>query len=159
MEKRSRATLDELEQVEWFSHVGEPRDGPYVILRTWQDAITSCSSLSWENLCLEAANQYRQRLQEQSPSRLAKWNEVVAELKVFTIPFVKRKISHVVEGHALPKAFEDQVQWDILHLAMEAEYADVYPPGFYASQAFWYLNGRFPCGWDGQFPNGRLVLY
>ena len=51
------------------------------------------------------------------------------------------------------------VQWDILHVCMEAEYADVYPPGFYASQAYWYVKGHFPCGWQGEFPNGKLIVY
>jgi hypothetical protein len=60
---------------------------------------------------------------------------------------------------AVPGAFVDTVDWDILHVCMEAEYADVYPPGFFASQAFWYVQGHFPCGWEGEFPAGRLVLY
>ena len=42
---------------------------------------------------------------------------------------------------------------------MEAEFADVYPPGFYASQAYWYVKGHFPCGWQGEFPNGTLIIY
>jgi hypothetical protein len=65
----------------------------------------------------------------------------------------------VVAEHDLPKVFLDTVDWDILNLCMEAEYADVYPPGFYASQAYWYLKGHFPCGWQGAFPKGKLVIY
>jgi hypothetical protein len=42
---------------------------------------------------------------------------------------------------------------------MEAEYADVCPPGFFTSIAHWYLNGHFPCGWWGAFPQGKLVIY
>jgi hypothetical protein len=71
----------------------------------------------------------------------------------------REKTRAVAETHALPKVFEDTVQWDVLHLCMEAEYADVYPPGFFASQAYWYVAGRFPCGWEGKFPAGRLVVY
>ena len=59
----------------------------------------------------------------------------------------------------LPKVFEDTVQWDILGVCMEAEYADIFQPGFYASQAYWYINGHFPCGWEGKFPNGKLIVY
>jgi len=52
------------------------------------------------------------------------------------------------------------VQWEILGVCMEAEYADVYPPGFYASQAYWYVKGHFPCGWEGgEFPKGKLIIY
>jgi hypothetical protein len=64
-----------------------------------------------------------------------------------------------VEAHGLPEIFEDTVRWDILHVCMEAEYADVSPPGFFASQAYWYVQVHFPCGWTGSFPDGKLVLY
>jgi hypothetical protein len=60
---------------------------------------------------------------------------------------------------ARPRTFEDAVQWDILNVCMEAEYADIYPPGFYASQAYWYVKGHFPCGWQGNFPEGKLIMY
>lgn len=44
-------------------------------------------------------------------------------------------------------------------LGLKARYADVCPPGFYASQAYWYVQGHFPCGWQGEFPKGKLVVY
>jgi len=68
-------------------------------------------------------------------------------------------LSKVAVANKLPKSFEDTVQWDILHLAIESEYSDIFPPGFYASQAYWYLKGHFPCGWEGNFPKGKLVVY
>jgi hypothetical protein len=33
------------------------------------------------------------------------------------------------------------------------------PPGAYRGLAYWYLHGRFPCGWDGQPPNGKMIVY
>jgi hypothetical protein len=130
-----------------------------LVLSSWQEAVQHCSSPEWEHLCLEAANQLRERLVERSKDRFADWNIIVAELKKTTIPLVRLKVEAVVEQHGLPKAFEDAVQWDILHACLEAEYADVFPPGYYASQAFWYVKGHFPCGWRGTFPAGTLVIY
>lgn len=37
--------------------------------------------------------------------------------------------------------------------------SDLYPPGFFASNANWYVRGHFPCGWRGEFPKGQLVIY
>jgi hypothetical protein len=163
MHPRTTATLEKLEQAEWFANVGtyagiEDRS-KIVLLSSWQEAIQHCSSVEWENLGLEAANQYRERLLERSKDRYNIWNEIVEQLKPTTIPFVKRKIEAVVRVHNLPQVFEDTVQWDILHVCMEAEYADVYHPGYYASQAYWYVKGHFPCGWDGDFPQGKLIIY
>jgi hypothetical protein len=159
MHPRTVATLERLEEAAWFSRVGIKDATAAIVLSSWDEAIAHCASCEWEDLCLEAANQYRERLVERSPERFEKWNDVVDEMKKMTVFLVRRKIETVVREHSLPKVFEDTVQWDILHVCMEAEYADVYPPGFYASQAYWYVNGHFPCGWKGDFPKGMLVIY
>jgi hypothetical protein len=156
---RTIATLDKLEGSDWFSRVGVHDATTPIILASWPEAIEHCSSIEWENLCLEATNQYRERLVERSRERFDKWNEIVRELKKTTIPFVRRKIETVVRLHDLPRSFEATVQWDILSVCMEAEYADLYPPGFFASNAYWYVMGHFPCGWRGEFPKGQLVIY
>ncbi|MFO0885063.1 MAG: hypothetical protein U0894_12890 [Pirellulales bacterium] len=130
-----------------------------IILNSWQEAIEQCSSVEWENLCLEAQNQYLQRLFERSKERFNQWNDVVDMLKPTTIPFVQRKIETLVKQHDLPKVFEDTVQWDLLGVCLESEFADVYPPGFFASNAYWYIKGHFPCGWQGEFPKGTLIIY
>jgi hypothetical protein len=87
------------------------------------------------------------------------WNEIVIEIKKITEPFVRQKIEVVVKEHDLPPVFEHCVQWDVLHVCMEAEYADVFPPAYYASQAYWYVKGHFPCGWEGEFSKGKLIIY
>lgn len=159
MHPRTAATLAQLEKADWFSHVGVKDTIKTAVLSSWQEAIEHCGSNDWQNLCLEAANQYRERLVERSKERFRKWNEIVIEIKKATQPFVQRKIAAVVQMHHLPPVFVHSVQWDILHLCMESEYADVYPPGFYASHAYWYTKGHFPCGWNGKFPDGKLIIY
>lgn len=153
------ATLERLRGVEWFANVGRRDTDGADVLATWDEAIEHCSSVEWENLCLEAANQYRERLVEASPSSFARWNEVVALVKPVSQALVREKTADVVAREGLPKVFLDTVDWDILHLCMEAEFSDVREPGFYASQAYWYAAGHFPCGWRGAFPDGRLVIF
>lgn len=159
MHPRTIATLEKLEKADWFVRVGVKDAATAVVLSSWQDAIAHCSSAEWENLGLEAANQYRARLLERAKDRYNQWNDLVVQLKPVTEALVRRKIEVVVRENGLPKVFEDTVQWDILHVCMEAEYADVYPPGYYASQAYWYVKGHFPCGWEGDFPNGKIVIF
>ena len=159
MHPRTVATLNDLESAVWFVHVGQNDTGAAIVLRSWQEAITHCGSPEWKKLCLEAANQFAERLAERSPKRYEMWNEIVDDLKPITIPFVRRKTKLVVDQHHLPRIFEAVVQWDILHVCLEAEYADVFPPAFYASQAYWYMKGHFPCGWQGNFPEGKLIIY
>jgi hypothetical protein len=159
MHARTRATLEELGRASWFSAVGEPVSGPFVVLRSWAEAAASCASDTWQELLLEASNRYCETIAARSRTRWNEWNRIVDEVKPFAEELVERKIRATVEDNGLPKVFEDTVRWDILHVCMEAEYADVSPPGYFASQAYWYVQGHFPCGWVGPFPEGKLVLY
>lgn len=156
---RTRATLAQLELAEWFRAVGQQDTEAAIILPSWEDAVASCASAEWQNLLLEATNRYREKLASLSPDLFQQWNVITNDVKAVTMPLVARKIAQVVKVQRLPKVFEDTVQWDILGVAMEAEYADVYPPGFYGSQAYWYVKGHFPCGWQGDFPAGKLIIY
>jgi hypothetical protein len=159
MHPRTQAMLDHLDKADWFSRVGVKDTQSAIVLSSWPKAMAACASVEWQNLCIGAANQYRARLRERSKERFGQWNDIVDQLKPVTIPFVRRKIEVVVREHDLPEIFEGMVQWDILHICMEAEYADVYPPGFYAANAEWYVKGHFPCGWDGDYPEGKPIIF
>ena len=159
MHPTTDATLEKLERTAWFSRVGQPTAADVLVLASWEEAVEQCSSLEWENLNIDAFNDYRAELAERSKEKFRQWNEVVDELKKRTIPLVRRKIQDVVRAERLPKRFEGMVQWDILGFCTEAEYADVCPPGFSTRLGAWYLDGHFPCGWWGNFPEGKLIVY
>jgi hypothetical protein len=159
MHPRTEATLRDLTQTKWFRSVGVRDSEAVEVLSSWQEAVEHCSSPEWEDLCLEAANQYRARIAERDPAQFERWNDVVAEIKPTTQALVFEKTKDVMAENNLPKIFQDTVDWDILHVCMEAEFADIFPPGFYASQAYWYVKGHFPCGWKGNFPKGTLIVY
>jgi DNA-binding transcriptional regulator YdaS (Cro superfamily) len=159
MHDRTKKTLEELERAQWFQKVGQKDTQVAIVLSSWEEAIKSCASDAWQDLLLEAANQYREKLAGISRERLRQWNAIVQEVSAAVTSLVDRKTAQVVRENQLPQVFTETVEWDILHLAMEAEYADVYEPGFFASQAYWYVHGHFPCGWKGVFPEGKLVIY
>ncbi len=153
------ATLAELDALEWFTAVGKKDTMNAIVVSSWSEAIKHCRSPQWQDLLLEAHNQYFNQVRQRDKARASQWNTVVREVKQATVPLVERKTQAVIAANALPDIFLQTVQWDILHLGLEAEFADVYPPGFFASQAYWYLHGHFPCGWQGNFPDGMLIIY
>ena len=108
---------------------------------------------------MEASNRHFSLTAAKAPERSRQWNEIIEKLKSATVPLVRRQIAKAAFENKLPQVFEDTVQWDILGVCVEAEYSDVQSPGFYASQAYWYINGHFPCGWRGPFPEGQIILY
>jgi hypothetical protein len=159
MHSRTIATLDQLEKASWFSRVGINEGFGTAVVATWPEAMDRCDSSAWDDLQLEALNQYRVCIARRSRERLQLWNDTVDEVKKISRPLVDRKIATVVREHALPEIFKICVNWDITGFCMEAEYADLCPPGLFTNLGHWYLNGHFPCGWWGVFPQGKLVIY
>jgi hypothetical protein len=159
MHPRTIETLDRLEKASWFSRVGI-HEGPGVtVVTSWQQAIRHCDCDEWEDLELEVLNQYRAFIAYHSTERLDLWNGIVDEVKEIARPLVDRKTASVIRENGLPRIFKVSVNHDIIGIFMEAEYADMCPPGFFTSLYPWYLNGHFPCGWQGMFPQGNLVVY
>ncbi len=159
MKPSTRQELEKLERAEWFSAIGRPDTEAARVLGSWSEAIKSCASDDWQNLLIEAANRYREQLLAKNRARFKTWNTVVKSVRPAAIALAERKIAAPMAAHHLPPVFAHTVKWDMVHFAVESEFADVQPPGYFASQAYWYLKGHFPCGWDGAFPEGRLVVF
>jgi hypothetical protein len=66
MHPRTAATLNKLQRAKWFANVGVQDTDVAIVLSSWDQAMEHCSSIEWENLRLEAFNQYRMRLLERS---------------------------------------------------------------------------------------------
>lgn len=159
------ATIERLEKANWFINVGQslvldPQVTDKVITcKSWKEAMQHSSKLSWENIQLEAANSLRAKIIKADPKRFHVWNDKVIALKPTAFQMIDQKSSFVIQQNNLPEGFKHTVQWDILHLLMEAEYSDIVKPTFFAAQAYWYVTGRFPCGWKGKFPEGQLIVF
>lgn len=159
MHSKTIEMLDRLEKASWFSRVGI-KDGPSAaVVASWPEAIEYCSSPEWEDLQLEASNQFCERIAERSRERWRVWNETVREVNKVATPLVDRKIATVIRENSLPKFFRIQVNHDICSLCMENEYADICPPSLFTRLAYWYIGGHFPCGWWGAYPEGKVIVY
>ncbi len=163
MNNATKNIIEHLETSSLLSNIGLLNNIKYrddiVVISSWVQAIELFSSIQYENICLEAANRMRKNIRDHSKKRLNGWNDTVAKIKYITQPMVIKKIEHIVICNNLPKSFIDTVQWDILHICMEAEYSDICRDEFYVRQAYWYKIGHFPCGWEGDFPNGKFAVY
>lgn len=158
-------TIGQLWEVRWFENVGKPITVPSNLQEkmtrcfSWKEAIKSCSSPSWENVKIEAANNVRSRLSSLSLSRFGQWNVVAAEIRPLVKELMDQRITGVASTENLPPSFVKAVRWDLIHLLLEAEYSDIVEPAFYVPLCNWYLEGFFPCGWEGLYPEGKLIIF
>jgi hypothetical protein len=157
--------INKLENAEWFADVGRPFQVNTPAINqiypcsSWDEAISNCSSLEWENTQLEAANLLRTRVNQIDPVRFSGWNDLVDILKPIAVDLIFRKVHSVMVEKNFPESFRHNLEWDILHLFLETEYSDIIDPVFYVPLAYWYSTGRFPCGWRGTFPDGQLMVF
>ena len=154
LQDRTLRLMDKLEKADWFSKVGVEDMDKVTILKNWDAAITSCSTLDWENTTLEASNLVTVQLALYHQDRQYSWNDIAYKVKPYIEPLIDKKVAIINSNHGLPKRFYDCVKWDIIHICILSEYEDICPSAFYQRMAQYYLSGHFPCGWDGPFPYG-----
>lgn len=139
--------VDELLAVDWFASVGRP------------ELITeSALSRDWEEFTLERRNDLTSIVSLRLQQRGSEWNKCARAFKGFfdehVAPTVTRRL---VQVH-LPAELLMVVEWDIVSYMQELNYADVQRPSFFRSLWSAYQSGRFPCGWQGNYPEGALIL-
>jgi hypothetical protein len=92
--------------------------------------------------------------------KLAFWNELVDDAKVFINSEVEPHIKFAKEKFNLDQRFVDSVRWDILNAIMEDSYAKCnYKGHFFHDLLSVYESGNFPCVWKGKWPKGTLLIY
>jgi hypothetical protein len=65
----------------------------------------------------------------------------------------------VRDANGLDKVFVDSVLWDLLGAIMEFYYGQCKNrPEFFLDLLKIYESGNFPCGWIGEWPNGKLIV-
>jgi hypothetical protein len=152
--------LADLEGISWLASVGQPIDrGDCLFVSSWDEAVTACQSRRKKGVALEVANRLREAIRAASKVRLQQWNKIVQAIRPKVVNLAKKKAQPYLKKHKLPKIVLDQLHWDILHWCMEQEYADLIPSGFYSQLGEIYLLQHFPCGWDGEYPEGKLLVY
>jgi len=142
-----QARVDELGHGDWFSNITSP-----------EQIAASALSSEWEDFTLERQNDLSSvvatRLQQQG----SEWNKCARAFKSFFDEHLAPVITSKLKAAGLDDALLSVVAWDVVSYMQELNYADVRRPAFF--QKLWqaYREGRFPCGWSGEYPKGELIV-
>jgi hypothetical protein len=151
-----------LEQIDWFSKCAEPHGEIFSFdvawVNDWPTATKIFSDPEWENTTLEARNALTVFLAKKHAREYQEWNKITKFAKEKLEPTVFEKVRQFQAAKGLNKVFVDCVKWDVLGIVMEQTYKVFRPPIFFEKLQTVYENGRFPCGWKGEWPNGHLIV-
>jgi hypothetical protein len=151
--------------IEWFARCGQPisldLSMDVVQIASWPKAISSCKGSQWENVELDAQNQLTLWLHLNDPDRYRNWNEIVVGQKNSVLNrLIDEKIIPFQAKQGLDVGLVHSVQWDILGALMENAYlGSGHRAFFFLELLMVYEAGHFPCGWEGEWPRGRLRVY
>ncbi|MEX0725020.1 MAG: hypothetical protein WD065_02040 [Planctomycetaceae bacterium] len=71
------------------------------------------------------------------------------------LPSQLRRFSAGERGQA-----ENSFTWDFMEMAIESSLIERgMEPGLYSRLLPPYEAGRYPCGWEGSYPEGRVIVY
>ncbi len=156
---------DSLRRASWFSNCGNPCfiDLSVAIQQfdNWGRALESCSSHEWSNIQVAAQNQLTLFLHRNDNENYQNWNRFVQDRKQAILdPLVEKQVRPFQEKHGFPVRWVQCVQWDILGALMEEMYArSQHGAHFFHELLMVYEAGHFPCGWIGEWPIGKLLIF
>lgn len=157
------SALAVLNRTQWLEHAGEPLENDRVtVVRSWDDALQmlnrdlrSRDHRYNANGLLEEPCARIDEVFARIPERDAWWQKAREEAKRYTllggVPQSRprddrdRMFEHLYE-------FVSMLLAEII-ASPEAECT------YFREQLAWFQTGRFPCGWDGDWPNGRMRVY
>lgn len=153
-------TLNQLMSKPLFSKVGEFISDLVTPVCNWEDAFRECSTYDYKALRNNASNQLTIELHEYHNDLFNQtWNAYGEAIHFYIKEFVTTEVSKLKLNAEMTKRITDCVNWDLLHLGFECQYSDLIKPAFFTGLSYWYDQGHFPCGWDGEYPAGKLMIF
>ena len=118
------------------------------------------NGLKWENTCLEASGDFTDFLCRNYRELYNKnWNVVVKQVKSEYMSEIKSKVERNWENEKSRQGILNDVQFNIVTLFMLNFYSECYKSDFFDKMLAIYLSGHLPCGWSGEYPEGKFFVY
>jgi hypothetical protein len=165
--------VESIKHTQLFCRCGELNNEANSTIKSWDEAMRHALTSKWENTKFDAQNELSESLFLKSRStppaitkdRLKSWNAIVTFAKKECVPLLVEAV--VLPSLSTAGLATESKRGDILHVIKEdmmyiilgAAYSDVVPNGLFVEMQKVYVNGQFPCGWTGKFPEGQLVVF
>lgn len=164
------AFLRSLDAIPWFTRVGQPTDQDECLVRVGFEFLADCHEdayAPWGESLVEAEAKIERLMFDNR--RLGEFAEVQQAISQSgPNPYMDEFLTGLVDkypgyyGETYSYAYELVERPDrlLLGAAHEIIMADVEPNlNFFQSIMPWFRAGHWPCGWKGQWPEGKLIVW
>jgi hypothetical protein len=154
---------DRFRKINLFSKCGSAVELSFPVKNVfdWERAAEYFLSDEWEYVTHEAGNDLRGYLHSNKLEQFRLWNEYAIASRDFVNDELLLKIENWKKKHDLDTIFIDCVKSDLAFALIYQQYLSELKgglPDFYESILSVYDAGYFPCGWDGNYPDGILII-
>ncbi|MBD8840063.1 MULTISPECIES: hypothetical protein [unclassified Paenibacillus] len=163
--KINQEIIKMLSNIEWFSKCGmrDYQSNTILYTNSWVEASEYCDSQEWEETTLKTRNQLTSYLHNHFSKEYLDWNALVKEAKTISDEILNEQLNKTRNAFQLDDMFGECVRWDILNIIMEYSYLNELGNNrnkFYSDHLLYiYSIGHYPCGWEGTWPSGKLVIF
>lgn len=147
---------------QWLQRCGKTDNLGFDVeyLSSKRDAEKNINATKWENMCLERKGDFTTYLLKNHKDEYNKyWNDEVRMIKEQYISRISEKVNIVLTNSGFSVSILDDIKMNILSIFMLEYYSEYYSSDFYNRMLVIYLAGHLPCGWMGEYPNGKFIVY
>ena len=149
IEPEIQSFLDKLSAADWFAKLADQTSEDVLVVTEYKPTKT----LGY--ICIAIQNEIIGYLIDKMDCHYASLTPLFARLNNSLDVLMDKQL------HNIPQATPDfdpaDVRALILHACLEIRYPAV-SSNFAVECCNWLLSGKIPIGWDGEFPNGNLVV-
>lgn len=160
--KLKKEFVDAILNCQWLYRCGRVDNFEFAVqyLNSKRDVEKNINGIKWENLCIDRRGDFTTYLFKNHKLEYNKnWNDEVREIKEKYIPMISEKVSIALTNNGMMSNILNDINMNILSIFMLEYYSEYYSCDFYNKMLEIYLAGHLPCGWAGEYPNGKFVVY
>lgn len=151
---------DEVLGWNWFQSVGTGRIPGVLRVSGWDAACEAIADIESENAQLGRSNRLSAFLDSNFRDEYQKWNLFVTKAKPFVAELALRVTApYKTQTKSFHKLFNDTVKWDLNYFFVADCFSHVKLFEDFDDLVSLYERGFFPCGWKGEYPNGKMIVF
>ena len=159
LNQESREFLAKLRGSDFFTGVGTLKSDSFDTVTSWDDALRIYHSVEVANVSIEARNLIALSI----PAEMyAQWNNITnssSEIDEIVEKQVNDSVARRLAPVSMLEAWRGNMLWDLGHTIQEIEYSRYLEGTYFRDKSKLYMDGYFPCGWRGHFPDGKFIVF
>jgi hypothetical protein len=144
-----------------LERIGHPvNDATVSQVFSWPDALRYNEQSEWYNTAaVDFRNDFARVFYRVFTDEPSPWNPTVKKIRTIVDPLFDLRMRPLAIQHNLPEDVYSISRIIVVLACMELEFPAIECKKVYTMLLGWLLQGHYPCGWEGEYPAGHLVVF